>query len=655
MKKIYSYLLFFLCVFQQFSYISFASLNNNTDLEVEKKKDYRSFARSNNNTDLEVEKKNESSHTCVPEYSSVLLVGIVDFLTLGMRATAKSQIRLKYLNFDSSLRIECPPDKFIKCDKWDPESGKCSDLSMDLLLKRGDKYEKTSMKIVENVSHSEQISSNLFGLIPIPTSIYLSLTQDYVCVQGNFLLLSPYVGCTFLEEPFKQSIYHEEMHDTPSTYSTSNKNVQHIKDAVGNCVRDAQKNSSSEVNSPIFSTIYLCTSRVLDTIRKNSLTSVRSSLINFVKYSLILYVIFVGFNLILTQEINKTLFITHIVKIVFVTYFSIGISISDNTVENGFDKYVLPFVTNAGSEISSFLSGIGNKCSTILNETYKQGYEALSFWNYVDCYFAVLVPNILLIVLVTIYSLTFNFFLVLLPLQYIIAVILMFTFVIETFVRSLVVISILAIVSPIFITMYLFNFTKGYFEKFIKINLSMILQPFIASLYMFICILLLENVIDGIVHLVEQFNLDWNIITSIEDFIKLIPYLPDFIRSILISSVVCYILLGLRGNISQFIATITEGPTLVNFRQMNFKPNNRRKAYNRGTPKTNDFSQKEFKDVITKKTDKNFDVIDSRNNTRTNDFVDKKSVSNDDKNSVSNDNKISASNDDKNSVSKDSI
>ncbi len=560
-KKFLLYILLVACTYQKFDFTSLATTNSDDNLEPQR----------------------ESSHTCIPEYSTILEGGMLDILTLGIKTSSRQQIRFKHINTGDNVEVDlCSPENIAICDKWDSNTGKCSDISLEILIKKNDQYQKTTLNINNNIPSREAISTKLFGIIPTTNYIYLTPKQDQICVQSHMIFYYPFLGCTFIQDPFTQSIYHEMLYDDPvKRQFSSDTSVQSITKNMGNCIKDTQKHSSSEISRPIFSTIYLCASRMLNNAREKSLFDVRMVLVNFVKYCLTLYVIFIGFNLILTQEINKTIFITHIVKIIFVMYFAVGISTENDKVENGFDKYIIPFVENAGTQISSFLVGVGSRCSKITTTNYEEGYKLLSFWNYIDCYFRVFLPNPIFLMLIFIFTKYSNLLLVTLPLQYIIIVSMMFLFVIETFIRSLVVISLLAIVSPIFITMYLFNFTQEYFRNFIQINLSMILQPFVASLYIFLCILVLEHSTDGVVDFAIKHGTDF---TAKDLFL----YIFDLIKAILFSTLIIYILLRLRGQISHFIAFITTGPTLTHIRNVNIPRNNNLKKPQKGDKDTKD-------------------------------------------------------------------
>ncbi|MBF8246658.1 MAG: type IV secretion system protein [Rickettsia sp.] len=492
------------------------------------------FASNSNQSISDIQDESKISNTCFPVYDSILIDSMLIQLTLGQKLTAQNKIRFQ----DSKNNLDlCAIPNRPKCEDWNQNDGTCNKISLKPFIKAkgSSDFRETLLTIENNAPKNQiQVDTKILGFIPGSANVFLSTHMDMVCTQAQFLVFSPYLGCTFMQQ-------------------------SDAKEVNESCVRDIKNHSQSK--RPLSSIVYYCTSQMLKEIREDSLKDIREILKNFVQYSLVLYVIFIGYRIILTQEINKTSLIIEIIKMIFVTYFSIGLVGEDGKIQNGFDKYILPLVESAGSELARFINLSGKICKFPKgNDTsYEEGYAFLGFWDSIDCYLSSFLPNELFLVLIIVF-LKFGSFWGMLILQYILLVLSMFTFVLEIFVRSLIVMTILSILSPIFITMYLFSFTRDYFDKFIKVNLSMILQPLVATLYIFLAIWIFEKAF------YKLFGNEEGDVNFFYMFSNVFSNISDFIINFLQLSIIAYLVIKIRSNIASFVAFITGGPILVNMR-----------------------------------------------------------------------------------------
>lgn len=153
------------------------------------------------------------------------------------------------------------------------------------------------------------------------------------------------------------------------------------------------------------------------------------------------------------------------------------------------------------------LSISGGTASSI--SSYASGYEWLALWDALDCrvshyvgldsigdatsaanqndptksdafnfsippYFFLLVPAII----------SGNVPLAMLAISYPILIISVAAYVINAFVVCMIAIVVLGVLAPIFVPFSLFSFTKGYFDSWVKLLLSFVLQPMVVATFM---------------------------------------------------------------------------------------------------------------------------------------------------------------------------
>ena len=77
-----------------------------------------------------------------------------------------------------------------------------------------------------------------------------------------------------------------------------------------------------------------------------------------------------------------------------------------------------------------------------------------------------------------------NFTLISLALMYPLIIISVSAFVVNATVVCMISIVVLGVLAPLFVPMYLFEYTKGYFEAWVKLIISFMLQPMVAIVFM---------------------------------------------------------------------------------------------------------------------------------------------------------------------------
>jgi type IV secretion system protein VirB6 len=223
---------------------------------------------------------------------------------------------------------------------------------------------------------------------------------------------------------------------------------------------------------------------------------------------LTLYVIFVGFNIVLGGELpNQGELIMYALKVILVIYFSVGINTTHDTQGfNGMTEWIFPILFDGAGELSSWIMGADpSGLCKFTQEDYDeaiQGYWNLySLWDSLDCrilhylgvnfasdtsnsskYMNFSIPPYMLLLIPAIY--TANLQLIMLALAYPLLIISVAAYFVNSFIMSLICIVILGVLAPLFVPMVLFQFTKGYFTSWFKLLLSFTLQPMVVATFL---------------------------------------------------------------------------------------------------------------------------------------------------------------------------
>ena len=377
------------------------------------------------------------------------------------------------------------------------------------------------------------------GLIMYPVILPWKITtnQDTVCVSTmSFTGWMP-VGCKYMFEPIPQSIYQNIIYGSQSDPSATNSigpneqksiALMQCSNAVG-CFEAVKSNSFalSKITSIIISCVNTMLVKMLVNESACMLTDVENvmatsslkvdsviyqfqdNMRGFITGFLVLYVAFFGLSLILGKNFSHQEIKIALIKIILVTYFTLGVGGLVNGVRvDGMTSLIFPLLLTVPNEIASW---IGNAVSSGLcdftNVTYAQGYEYLQLWDSMDCKLGHYIgfdmtqefiadnflatrnwnqfQSISFPVPPYIYLMIAGFYtgmiqLIIIALMYPILVISMITYVVQFFVVSMIVMTIFGVLSPIFIPMALFKFSYSYFANWLRLFTSFALQPMIV-------------------------------------------------------------------------------------------------------------------------------------------------------------------------------
>ena len=269
----------------------------------------------------------------------------------------------------------------------------------------------------------------------------------------------------------------------------------------------------------------------------------QATLKNAIGAALILYVIFYGFRVVLNGEQNDLNSIaTFILKFLFIAYFAVGLGPTffrdgKETNSNGMVDLALPFLEQVTPDFAATVFGAGGSrgLCAFAPENYEKGYEFYAVWDAIDCrigyYMGMrLLDNTAAILsgassttyqdpgtngntainvgppgnkgistlnsdlALRFFSVLFGFFMggnIIIFISGLIFSIIFISIVfhfLSSYLVCLITLYAMAYISPIFITMALFQRTKAYFDAWLKITLSCALQP--AVLAGFIALLL---------------------------------------------------------------------------------------------------------------------------------------------------------------------
>ncbi|MCF8462390.1 MAG: type IV secretion system protein [Rickettsiaceae bacterium] len=383
----------------------------------------------------------------------------------------------------------------------------------------------------------------LEGVDPYPVVLPWKVVrrQDAICVSTISFTGWMTVGCKYMFEPMPESIYQNIAYSSPSSETSTNSSsytlganekksiaLMQCSNAVG-CFEAVKSNSFalSKITSIVVSCVNsmlvkmlvnesACTISDVASVMSTSSLKVNSviyqfqdNMRGFIQGFLILYIAFFGISLMLGKNFNQKEMIIALIKIVLVTYFTLGIGGLVNGVRvDGMTSLIFPLLLTVPSEIAGWIS---NSTSSGLCDfsdmTYAKGYEYLQLWDSLDCKIGHYIgfdmisefyadnfstqkdwkqfANISFPVPPYIYLIAAGFYsgmtqLIIIALMYPILVISMAAYVLQFFVVSMIMMTILGILSPIFIPLALFRFSYSYFTNWLRLFISFGIQPMIV-------------------------------------------------------------------------------------------------------------------------------------------------------------------------------
>ena len=344
--------------------------------------------------------------------------------------------------------------------------------------------------------------------------------QDRICVQMLVPTLFSFVslGCKYTTEPFKQS-YYEEYNPCAGTVD---------------CSRRIQ--AASQTLTPIIGTLVTCIrgmiisniveDRVCVPVNSNTsegsaeaisasfttqslLHKFQNNMYLFVTALLTLYTMIFGIKMMLAPDsIEQKDLPYFILKFLLVTYFSVGINMNGTNFD-GITSWVFPFVFAGINDMGGWMmaaASVNGLCdfSSQADSNTEEGIS-LALWDQIDCRLATylgydgLVEMMMGItwsndpvghqippyILIAIPALFFGCIpLVILALSYPIMIISLVGYALAMYVNSMIIVTVLGVLAPIFVPMALFDYTYKYFDKWWRIFLSCMIQCTIAILFL---------------------------------------------------------------------------------------------------------------------------------------------------------------------------
>lgn len=311
----------------------------------------------------------------------------------------------------------------------------------------------------------------------------------------------------------------------PSTYTPPPPPVK----PDDSCFKTTSCTSASSSHSRVFwsfsSKVVECVRDVLGIVfinddkcqNQNFLPALQKNLRNTVMIAIVLYIIFFGLKLVTSNQlISKNAFFMLILKIALVLYFSVGMKGDNDQYESGLSKVIYPAGMAAMTSFSTFAleaASSGGLCNYNAND-YDPGYEYLALWDNLDCHVAyylglymikdsgvssngfasgiygilgTIIPMLLslelvLVILVIIYGL------------FVLAVAIYF---VHFYVIAMIAFSITVYIGVIVVPFALFSYTKKFFDAWVKLLLSYVVQPVIVTAFLAFLLLVFDSVIYG--------------------------------------------------------------------------------------------------------------------------------------------------------------
>jgi len=370
--------------------------------------------------------------------------------------------------------------------------------------------------------------------------------NDRICVGTyGFTGIVP-VGCKYIKEPFPKSMYNSFMDisdsdfvEDPDAPSTDPLALVSCSSAGGGCYQKAYNASKTAVviTSPLIECVKQMIARLLiskdvcsfDDVNQviNSASRQTSSLFQFqvamykiVTAFLTLYVMFFGLKMLLSGEVPpRSEFINFVLKMIFVTYFSIGINITPGSTSpydrlDGMVQWAFPLLLNGVNGLASWVMNAAPSDLCKFNGTnisYDDSVSYIALWDALDCrvahylgldmlstllventyrshdflnfdFFSFSAPPYIYLLIPAIIS--GNMMLISLALSYPLLVISVAAFMVNATIMCMISIVILGILAPLFVPMFLFTYTRSYFDSWVKLMISFMLQPMVVVTFM---------------------------------------------------------------------------------------------------------------------------------------------------------------------------
>ncbi|WP_341747913.1 type IV secretion system protein [Candidatus Tisiphia endosymbiont of Dascillus cervinus] len=510
--------------------------------------------------------RTEFSHTCIP--ASFFTFAVANIISPGLYAN--TMLRLK-INDHELFDGDYPGGQCARNNKIDPNDPKltfafCNNVKLaavrvqaitisalaiaKAVLTGSDPWEEIMNAWKSNKASFHTIYkdtkdgySGVMLDVPIPVIFKVVKIKDTMCVAAPTILADwVSVGCKYIREPYPESIYATFMSLDGGTKKGPNTatDPMAIVDcglSSSSCYQRAYNNSKAAIviSSPLIECIKEMTARLLvskdvctfDDINKVINSSKRESSILFqfqrnmhrtVTALLTIYVIFFGFKIILSGDVPpKNEIINFVLKMLFVTYFSVGINItpgsnSDYNRLDGMVQWAFPLLLGGIDTLAGWVMNASpSELCKFDAKDYDKNLSYMALWDSLDChvshylgldilstllvenqyknhdfksfdFFSFSAPPYVYLLIPAIIS--GNMTLVSLALSYPLLVISVGAFMVNATVMCMISIVILGVLAPIFVPMFLFEYTRGYFESWVKLLISFLLQPMVVVTFL---------------------------------------------------------------------------------------------------------------------------------------------------------------------------
>lgn len=375
------------------------------------------------------------------------------------------------------------------------------------------------------------------GVIPVfPWKVIKR--KDRICVATQSFAGWIPVGCKYIKEPFPVSIYADFLDISPGVAedSPTTTTLTHCAN-MGTCYKRAYDNSRTGIvmTGPLIECVKEMIAKLMistevcgfDDVEAvlgsnerytSALFTFQKNMHTIVSSLLTIYIILFGFKVLLAGDIPpKSELMNFVIKFIFVVYFSVGININyDGGSEldrmDGMIQWAFPFLLNGMTQMASWMMSASPSELCVFNDVYyPDNLQHLQLWDALDCKISHYIgldtmqtmvvenahrhhnwerfdvlsfpipPYIFLLVPALISG---NFMLISLALMYPLLVISVAAFVVNATVVCMISIVVLGTLAPLFVPLYLFEYTKGYFEAWVKLLISFLLQPMVAVVFL---------------------------------------------------------------------------------------------------------------------------------------------------------------------------
>lgn len=504
--------------------------------------------------------RDQFSHTCVKNDALTMAVAGVSSIGMSLSAMTVTRINDKDLfpnncEFQNRADYTDPTIDFAFCSNSKLIAthtvGKATSIVTQVIPtivtnpketwnKITDLFELPDKKAYHDIKRKTVGDTGLFEDLSIPFKWKIIRYKDQVCLAVLGITGYSPIGCKFIKEPYPKSLYSKfygETEDARFNLSETDKVLSLTESYNESCYTKALNASKNLI--PITAPIVECAKQMVgkmmlgryaysfDNSNKTVAQAPKGDSILFkfqqnmrrtVMLLLTIYVIFVGFKILLNGELpKKSELVLYVLKFIFVIYFAIGIN-KDGEHFDGITKWLFPLIFNATSDFSGWiLNASGSElCVFNYDDNPSMGYMAM--WDALDCrishylgldilrnalvieteeyssmstagnfsippYFLLIIPAIL----------TNQLWLAQLALFFPIMVILVAAFMVNVFIISLIIIAILAVLAPIFVPMILFDYTKSYFEFWLRLIISFTFQPMIIAVFSMLMFSMFES------------------------------------------------------------------------------------------------------------------------------------------------------------------